>query len=578
MAMVINTNIASLNAQRNITKSQGSLSQSMERLSSGMRINSAKDDAAGLAISSGLTSQVRGLNQAVRNANDGISLVQTAEGALSETTNILQRMRELSVQSANGTYTQGNRSTLNAEVKQLKLELNRIAETTSFNGQNILDGTLGKVNLQVGAYANETISMKIGAMNTNSLGGAGGDLIGEAVTALTVLTTLDGTNNITVNDKAVRDLSGATSVQGALDLMNADLETVGVKVSTLVDKRSEDIGTGVLIAGTDTLTVTVKNNFGSDSTYTVTGTNNMDELVAAINDKAGGSLQASNDKGKLVLTAENASQIGVAVTGTTLAVAAGMTTATTNFSLVFNNTSGNGNGVKIEGVGTAPSAALGIDLQDDAGHVQGAAIAANKINAGDLIINGVEIGAIAQAASATAQVTATIDAINKLSDQTGVTASQAVDSAGALTGGITLRPTNGPEFSVKYGDNATAANVLAVSGLQERNATSGAGSVTGINISTQAGAQKAIGVIDKALEQVNATRGDLGAVNNRLDFTINNLSNVSQNASASRSRIEDADFAAETANLSRSQVLTQASSAMLAQANAAPQQVLSLLR
>jgi flagellin len=141
MAMVINTNVMSLNAQRNLTKSQGALGQSMERLSSGMRINSAKDDAAGSAIASRLTSQIRGFDQSVRNANDGISLVQTAEGALSESSNILQRMRELSVQSANGTYTSGNRTTLNAETQQLIKELDRISESTNFNGLNLLDGS-----------------------------------------------------------------------------------------------------------------------------------------------------------------------------------------------------------------------------------------------------------------------------------------------------------------------------------------------------------------------------------------------------------------------------------------------------
>src|SRR5690554_3702936 len=164
MAMVINSNIMSLNAQNQLTKSQNDLNTSMERLASGKRINSAADDAAGLAIANRMTSQVRGLDQAVRNANDGISLIQTAEGALEESTNILQRMRELSIQSANGTYSEGNRSTLNAEVKQLTAELNRISETTSFNGQKILDGSLGKTSLQVGSEANETISFQIQAM------------------------------------------------------------------------------------------------------------------------------------------------------------------------------------------------------------------------------------------------------------------------------------------------------------------------------------------------------------------------------------------------------------------------------
>ena len=170
MAMVINSNIMSLTAQRNLTMSQNDLNTSMERLTSGKRINSAADDAAGLSIANRMTSQINGLNQAVRNANDGASLIQTAEGALDESTNILQRMRELSVQSANGTYDSGNRATLSAEVKQLVAELDRIAETTSFNGLNILDGSLGKVNLQVGSEANQTIELSIAKMDSKSLG------------------------------------------------------------------------------------------------------------------------------------------------------------------------------------------------------------------------------------------------------------------------------------------------------------------------------------------------------------------------------------------------------------------------
>ena len=170
MALVINTNVASLNAQRQLMSSGNSLDRATERLSSGARINSAKDDAAGLAIANRMTSQVRGLDQAIRNANDGVSLIQTAEGALSESTNILQRMRELSVQSANGIYTASDRKTLDAEVKQLVSELDRIAKTTSFNGQNLLDGKLGKVDLQVGSSANQTISLKVPAMDAKTLG------------------------------------------------------------------------------------------------------------------------------------------------------------------------------------------------------------------------------------------------------------------------------------------------------------------------------------------------------------------------------------------------------------------------
>ncbi|NEX21715.1 flagellar biosynthesis protein FliC [Thiorhodococcus mannitoliphagus] len=575
MAMVINSNIMSLTAQRNLSNAQSSQNQAMTRLSSGLRINSAKDDAAGLAISQGLSSQVRGLNQAVRNANDGISLAQTAEGALQESTNILQRMRELAVQSANGTYDSGNRQTLNAESKQLKSELDRIAQTTSFNGQNILDGTLGKVDLQVGAYSNQTISMEIGSMSSSSLGGASGDIVSAETTGSAALAGLTA-GDLTINDQAVSDLSsvvtGASTVQAGIDQINTDLDGFGAQVSTMVEAKGTSVGDGVLRAGTDTLTLDLTDNYGNASKYVITGTENMNQLVEAINTESGGTISATvDDAGKLVLTAENAQSI--TVTDSTTADASGIANGATNFSLVINDTSADKRGVKVE-VATTDVAAIGLNTQDAAGTVTGMAATATgaaDLKAGDLNINGVDIGPIDAGADAASGVTNTIEAINKVSDQTGVVAYQ----SGSV---VALRSSSGEEISIKYGTDATDTEVKAVTGLLERNATSGVGSVASVDISTAAGAQKAIGIIDKALEQINATRGDLGAVNNRLDYTINNLTNVSENAAASRSRIVDADFAAETAALSRAQVLQQAGTAMLSQANAAPQQVLSLLQ
>jgi len=583
MAMVINSNIMSLTAQRNLSSSQAEQNQAMQRLSSGLRINSAKDDAAGLAISQGLTSQVRGLNQAVRNANDGISMVQTAEGALQESTNILQRMRELAVQSANGTYSSGNRDTLNAEVKQLKAEIDRIAKTTSFNGQNILDGTLGKVDLQVGAYSNETISMEIGSMSASSLGGATGDIVGEAAAAglndLTSLAAADG--DLIINDQQIKAVT-ATVLQDAIDGINTDLDGFGAQVSTMVEVKASGVGDGVLREGTDTLQLQLIDNVNNTSTYTITGTQNMDELVEKINSETGGRITATTDEaGKLVLTAENAASL-VTTDSTTGDKASGIvdvTDGTRNFSLVINDTSVDKRGVKVEvnatNVTDAELEALGINAHDDNGNLLGVAATATgavNIKEGDLVINDVAIGEIKAGTAASDTAANAVEAINKLSEQTGVVAYLNTATQ------VALRSTTGGEIAVEYGDKATASDVLDVTGFVERNATSGVGSVASIDISTATGAQKAIGIIDKALEQINTTRGDLGAVNNRLDYTIKNLSNVSENAAASRSRIVDADFAAESAALARSQVLQQAGTAMLAQANQAPQQVLSLLR
>lgn len=578
MALVISTNVASINAQRQLMNSGNALDRATERLSSGNRINSAKDDAAGLAIGNRMTSQVRGLDRAISNANDGVSMIQTAEGALQESTNILQRMRELSVQSANGIYNDADRQTLNAEVQQLKQELDRIAKTTSFNGRALLDGSVGNTTLQVGALQNQTIDVKIGSFGTSSLGGSSGDIVGEAVANGMADIEFTAANSIEVNDTQLSAITAGGSLNEALASMNADLDGKGASVSALVEVKADNTGSGVLRAGTDTLTLTVMDGDNNEQTYVVTGTNSMDELVAKINAETG--VEASLDeKGKLVLSAENALSIEVA-DNTTGTKATGLTNDTTNFSLVFTDTSADKSGVKIEGVGTyttTGAAAIGIDMQDANGNVTGqvttVVAAGTTLEEGDLIINGVEIGAVNSGASATATATETIKAINEVSDKTGVVA-----FAGATAGSISLRSANGDEISVKYGDNADATDVLAFTGLQERNAASGVGSVASINVSTAAGAQKAIGIIDKAIDQVSATRADLGAVNNRLDFTVSNLANISEKTSAARSRINDADFATETANLSRSQVLQQAATAMLAQSNARPQQVLSLLQ
>src|SRR5690606_36493434 len=231
MPLVINTNVASLNSQRQLVNSGNALDRATERLASGQRVNSAKDDAAGLAISNRMTSQIRGLDQAIRNANDGVSLVQTAEGALQEVTNILQRIRELSIHSANGIYSDVDRRTLDAEVQQLKLEMNRISETTSFNGQKLLDGTMGDTFLQVGSQAYETMSVRIGSFHTYALGGSSGDIVGEAAVPandpptsladrLDVLINL-AAGDLIVNGVPLSDVSTETTLNDMLAAWNA---------------------------------------------------------------------------------------------------------------------------------------------------------------------------------------------------------------------------------------------------------------------------------------------------------------------------------------------------------------------
>ncbi|MBP0048546.1 flagellin [Marinobacterium sp. AK62] len=663
MAMVINSNIMSLNAQNQLTKTNNDLNTAMERLTSGKRINSAADDAAGLAISNRMTSQVRGLDQAVRNANDGISLIQTAEGALEESTNILQRMRELSIQSANGTYSEGNRSTLNAEVKQLKEELNRISETTSFNGQKILDGSLGKVDLQVGSEANETITFEVQAMDakTLGLGSTSSDVMGAASTLVADTTTLTA-NSIDINGQSIlatgESWTGGTDNFGELiDKINTNVR--GVTAGTYAETTASSVGTGVLVEGTDTLTISLDKLDGTTAAISVTGTENMDELVAKLNEEGGGLISASvGDDGKLTISAENVAGIDMTTNGSDVAGATGTLTDAAA-SITLNSDDGEPVLVERGSVGdTATLAAFGFRENNTSGVIEGAAGDGSTLAAGDVTINGVKVGA-----GESGDLQDTVAAINKVSGETGVTAnaftsveidtgaatgawaagdftmngvtitsgadldalvtainaettstgisaaqdgeylrlegdvssitfgdaSGASDNGAALTtilgggvtvadasGGVKLTSDSGSPISVDVNSNGANAT-----GLLDANTTADGkfgAAVNSIDISTVNGAQKAIGIIDNALDTINSTRGDLGAVNNRLDFTINNLSSISENVSAARSRIEDADFAAESAALSRSQVLQQAGTSMLAQANAAPQQVLSLLQ
>jgi len=585
MAMVINSNIMSLNAQRNLMISSGDQNQAMERLSSGKRINSAADDAAGLAISNRMTSQVRGLDQAIRNANDGQSLIQTAEGALGETTNILQRMRELSIQSANGTYDDGNRSTLNAEVQQLISEIDRISETTKFNGLNILDGTLGNVDLQAGADAYETISLNIGATDTNSLGsGSGANVIGatnDNSDLLADLQTFDGTETMSINGIDIGDLSGETVLSEALDTINGNI--TGVTVGTLVEATATTAGDGIVDQGEYIqFAVTMAN--AEVQTFQVSQTGSLEELAAKVTELSDGLVKAKvNDDGYLNVAIEGADNLAITASGATLADAVGTiaNVGTLEAALTL-TTDSDVDGITVEYNDAAHANVLGLDTRLEAGSVTGyQAQAEADVDAGQVTLNGIELGSYDTTVDYDGNSTAGEESdlvawLNSYTQETGVTAS--LDSSNGVTDALKLSSVDGGDISIAYKDGDEAA-METIFGLNETNAAEGAGgSVASIDISTARGAQEAIDTIDAALEQINATRGDLGAVSNRLDFTVNNLSNVSENVAAARSRIEDADFAAESAALSRAQVLQQAGTAMLAQANAAPQQVLSLLQ
>lgn len=682
MPLYINTNVSSLNAQRQLNKAGMGLDQAMERLSSGSRINSAADDAAGLAISNRQTSQIRGLDQAVRNANDGISLIQTAEGALSESTNILQRMRELSIQSANGIYSDTDRATLDAEVSQLVSELDRIAKTTSFNGQNILDGSLGDIDLQVGSQANQTIGFSISAVDAGTLGmgSLSADVVSDEIAAnFSTLSFSD--QDVLINGQAIGAISTGSSVEDLVDKINENVN--GVTAATAVDLTASSVGTGIV--GDTASVVTLTNNDGTTQSIQIKNTDSLQEYADAVNEGFGGRVSATiGDDGKLSMSAQDARALDITGTDTT------GTDGGARAKIIL--TSDSGDDITIERGSTGNMTDLnnlGFRETDSGGVIEGVGLVANSnganeaLTAGELTINGVVIDHSDSASlekkvanindvsdqtgvTAVAYATMTIDmtsfvasgaattdnleingvavdlnlaasastedvvaAFNDWSDQTGVSArllgtnvvlesdqgainisnatadtffgstsgietvtkafissggtfaesSTTMTTATAFTAeaGLKLTSENGNPISVELKDGSDPARL----GLRESN-TLGEGSfgtaLSSISVDTAANAQKAISVIDNALETVNDIRSDLGAVSNRLDFTISNLSNVSENTSAARSRIMDADFAAETAALSRSQVLQQASQAMLAQANSRPQQVLSLLQ
>ncbi len=492
MALTINTNVMSLNAQRNLSTSASALATSLQRLSSGLRINSAKDDAAGLAISTRMTTQINGLNQAVRNSNDGISLAQTTEGALQEVTNNLQRIRELAVQSANATNSDNDRKALDQEVQQRLEEIQRIASQTSFNGRKVLDGSFGSALFQVGANVGETISVGLQtSMKTDKIG----DIYTAADTTVDVKTLVEGTPAV----PAVPTSSGASGTFSSATLAsgNSLVMTVGgVTVYSRTATGAETITAATIDAG---LTTTGLSALG----ITVSG--------SAVN-------------GDLTYTKADGTAMAVALT----------------------NTGGTGGTFAGAGFVGAHTGTAAVPL------VAGATVGTLSVQVGT--------GTAVSLAGTYAKVEDLVDKINS---------SGAVASVDATTGHLTISSTDALTLT---GAGATAlgltAGTVAIS-------TDG---LTSTNVLDVSASNDALLRIDAALTQVSSLRSTLGAIQNRFQSTINSLQGVAENLTASRSRILDTDFAMETAELTRAQILQQAGTAMVAQANSVPQNVLSLLK
>ncbi|MFN3792520.1 flagellin [Massilia sp.] len=482
MASVINTNVASLNSQRNLSTSQASLNTSIQRLSSGLRINSAKDDAAGLAISDRMNSQIKGMTQATRNANDGVSMAQTAEGALSSSGDILQRIRELAVQSSNSSNSANDRKALQTEVTQLTSELNRIANTTEFNGQKLLDGSMGTANFQVGANAGQLISMGGANFNTSTYG-----------------------NNTT-------DVAAKGAVTGASN---------GVVAGTVTINGSQGSkGVDVDANATAKATVAKINNVSGDTG--VTATAKTDANLALV---AGKSYT-------LELASDNASAV------------------TISFSVSTDDANGHAGAISAF---NAQSAKTGVTASYDATN---GGIKLSHADGNDIKLRDATTGnAATDAEIATYDTDGSVGTAVATNGATGATA----------MGKITLN--SDKSFSVA--DATTTMNLGGASALK---------SVANLDISTFDGAQAAIKTADAALSAVNSQRAEYGALQSRFESAISNLSSSTENLSASRSRIVDTDFAAETAKMTRGQILQQAGTSMLAQANSLPNGVLSLLR
>ena len=473
MPQMINTNIASLNAQRNLNTSQSSLATSLQRLSSGLRINSAKDDAAGLAISERFTAQIRGLTQATRNANDAISLSQTAEGDLVQISNNLQRIRELSVQSVNATNSSSDRAALQAESSQLIAEIDRVAANSSFNGVKLLDGTFTSQQFQVGANANQTINITaISSARATALGAS----YSATSTGAAVNTVAISGGNVTINGVAIADsVSDGESTANATASAKAKATAINATSGTGVTATAN----ATAVAGTSMVTAVL------------TGTITINGVTTGSITTGGGTLAADR-------------------TSVTAAI-------------------------------NAVSAATGVTATNTGADATGVTLAA-------------------------------ADGRNIVSSFTTLTAAATGVGAAATTlGTLTLSSTGT--------SGITVGGTVAVIGSPASTASTQTGTaVSALDISSVAGANAALASLDAALTTINSSRGSLGAYQNRFASVVSSLQTTTENLSASRSRIQDADFAAETANLTRNQVLQQAGIAILAQANAQPNSVLALLR
>lgn len=726
---VVNSNLSALTAQNAQRMANSSLAMSMERLSTGQRINSAKDDAAGLAISQRMTADVRGLAVAIRNANDGMSLAQTAESAMGEVTNMLQRMRELAVQASNGTMTTDNRKALQAEVKQLSGEIDSIGGRTNFNGIKLLDGSAKGVTLQTGSRAGETIKFDIGSTRAADLGTARTPALSGSGAFNATAAGLSTNQALRAGDLVINGVSvGASSADA--DNVSADAKDASALAkAAAINAVGKETGVRAVV-GSTTMTGTAMTAAALTGTVTINGVTTQSittttsaaqsrtlvaEAINAISGQTGvRAVDTGDDNGGLRLEAADGRNVSVAL-DTLTAAATGLKVGTQSGTV--NLVADNGKPIEVSTTAAGELSRSGLaagsfqrgvsTVSSDVRSVATSAATARTLNNGDLSINGVAIRGATSAddtASSTAAASsvkagsaiAIANAINAASEQTGVTAKANSQTISATTttvigttatatlgingttiditldqndsaqqtrdnvakeinkyagltgvtakdngrGGLDLTAEDGRNISVYVdSDEATAANfglgsasikgtatsytVVGVTdptaitadavqtayatvrlesakaidvkagaqafgansnfanlGFEENRYGADAGGlrISELDVTTAEGASAALDAIDEALSAVNLDRANLGAVQNRLEATVNNLTSNSTNLQASRSRILDTDFAKESTSLARSQTLGQAAQAMLARANQSQAQVMQLLQ
>ncbi len=593
MPQIINTNIASINAQRNLNTSQESLAVSLERLSSGLRINSAKDDAAGLAITERFTTQIRGLNQAIRNANDGISLSQTAEGALGEMANNMQRIRELAVQSANATNSDSDRAALDQEVQQRLAEIDRIASQTSFNGRRILDGTFGDAAFQVGANVGETIDLNLEtSMRLNTIGAVavansvdlntliteGTDAVAGSYTSsdlssLDFSTAFAGGAN-TTQAITVSDYQGGAAVTFDVDgiaiNLNADYTNIA-GVTGAIQTQLDATNAGEYVVADDGTNITItKTALAANPTDAVVIDNGTGPTAAEF---TGGTPAAGTQTSNLVFDVDGET---VTLDGNYADIDALVTALQTE----LDGLSG--------GAGVYNAAAVDADSFSITSATLGATPATVVDNFQATSVTGASGGT--SVAGVDAVATASLTIADDFSIQIGSTdpvpvangtyetVQDFIDEVNTALGSNGRASLNDDgTMSITALDTITISGDIGLTTLALDEMTDPTGNMVNVNVLSVDAANDAINRVDAGLKAVSDLRSTFGAIQNRFESTIANLGATSENLTASRSRIQDADFAAETANLTRAQILQQAGTSILAQANALPQNVLTLL-